>query len=58
MARVLLNHGETARIQRGSMGTGEGLVNVFSGTGKVLIQSLNLETFAAAINPFLPQRSS
>jgi uncharacterized protein (TIGR00266 family) len=42
----------------GSMGTGEGLVNVFSGTGKILIQSLNLETFAAALNPFLPQRSS
>ncbi|MDR2114111.1 MAG: TIGR00266 family protein [Bifidobacteriaceae bacterium] len=42
----------------GSIGTGEGLVNVFSGTGKILIQSLNLETFAASINPLLPQRSS
>ncbi|MDR2378892.1 MAG: TIGR00266 family protein [Bifidobacteriaceae bacterium] len=42
----------------GSIGTGEGLVNVFRGTGKILVQSLNLETFAAAINPLLPQRSS
>ncbi|MDR2253669.1 MAG: TIGR00266 family protein [Bifidobacteriaceae bacterium] len=38
----------------GSIGTGEGVVNIFRGTGKVLVQSLNLETFAAAMVPFLP----
>ncbi|MDR1187932.1 MAG: TIGR00266 family protein [Bifidobacteriaceae bacterium] len=42
----------------GSIGTGEGVVNTFHGTGKVLIQSLNLETFAAALVPFLPSQSS
>ncbi|MDR1428276.1 MAG: TIGR00266 family protein [Bifidobacteriaceae bacterium] len=42
----------------GSIGTGEGVVNTFYGTGKVLIQSLNLETFVAALHPFLPSSSS
>jgi uncharacterized protein (TIGR00266 family) len=42
----------------GSIGTGEGVVNTFYGTGKVLIQSLNIETFAAAMVPFLPSSSS
>ena len=41
----------------GSIGTGEGIVNVFSGTGKVLIQTLNIETFAKRIIPFLPDKS-
>ncbi|MDR2373313.1 MAG: TIGR00266 family protein [Bifidobacteriaceae bacterium] len=42
----------------GSIGTGEGVVNTFSGTGKVFIQSLNMETFAAALNPLLPDSHS
>ncbi|MDR2379488.1 MAG: TIGR00266 family protein [Bifidobacteriaceae bacterium] len=42
----------------GSIGTGEGVVNVFRGTGKVLIQSLNLETFASSLIPFLPTQRS
>jgi uncharacterized protein (TIGR00266 family) len=42
----------------GSIGTGEGVVNSFSGTGKLLIQSLNLETFAASMIPFLPSQKS
>lgn len=42
----------------GSIGTGEGVVNEFSGTGKVLIQTLNLETFAARLNAYLPNKST
>jgi uncharacterized protein (TIGR00266 family) len=42
----------------GSIGTGEGVVNTFNGTGKILIQSLNLENFANTLKPFLPQPSS
>jgi uncharacterized protein (TIGR00266 family) len=42
----------------GSIGTGEGVVNTFHGVGKLLIQSLNLETFAAALLPFIPTQSS
>ncbi|MDR0848509.1 MAG: TIGR00266 family protein [Propionibacteriaceae bacterium] len=38
----------------GSIGTGEGLINVFSGTGKVYVQTLNLESFAGHLIPFLP----
>jgi uncharacterized protein (AIM24 family) len=38
----------------GSIGTGEGIVNTFRGTGKVLIQTLNLQTFANQINRYLP----
>ncbi|MDR0854639.1 MAG: TIGR00266 family protein [Clostridiales Family XIII bacterium] len=38
----------------GSIGTGEGVINVFSGTGKVLIQTLNLESMADSLKPFLP----
>jgi uncharacterized protein (TIGR00266 family) len=37
-----------------SLGTGEGVVNRFSGTGKIYIQTLNLATFASSILPFLP----
>lgn len=36
-----------------SFTTGEGLVNRFRGTGKVYIQSLNVETFAASLVPFM-----
>ena len=35
--------------------TGEGLVNVFHGTGKVYIQSRNLHSLADALTPFIPQ---
>jgi uncharacterized protein (TIGR00266 family) len=42
----------------GSIGTGEGVVNTFYGTGKVLVQTLNVETFAAALIPFLPSSAS
>jgi uncharacterized protein (TIGR00266 family) len=42
----------------GSIGTGEGVVNVFRGTGKVLVQTLNLDTFAKQLSPFLPNNSS
>ncbi|MDR2381865.1 MAG: TIGR00266 family protein [Bifidobacteriaceae bacterium] len=38
----------------GSIGTGEGVVNVFRGSGRVLVQSLNLESFAASLIPFIP----
>lgn len=34
-----------------SMGTGEGLVNTFSGTGVIYIQTLNVENFASALAP-------
>ena len=35
--------------------TGEGLVNVFHGNGKVYIQSRNLHSLADALTPFIPQ---
>jgi uncharacterized protein (TIGR00266 family) len=38
----------------GSIGTGEGIVNTFNGTGKVLIQTLNLETFADQLKRYIP----
>ena len=36
-----------------SMGTGEGVVNTFYGTGEIYIQSLNIETFANVLRPHL-----
>jgi uncharacterized protein (TIGR00266 family) len=42
----------------GSVGTGEGVINVFRGTGKLLIQTLNLETFAAQLTRFIPTTSN
>ena len=41
----------------GSIGTGEGVVNVFNGTGIVYIQTLNLQTFASQLNPFITTSS-
>ena len=32
-----------------SIGTGEGIVNTFRGTGEIYVQSLNIETFARVI---------
>ncbi|MDR1778944.1 MAG: TIGR00266 family protein [Clostridiales Family XIII bacterium] len=39
-----------------SIGTGEGVVNVFRGTGRVLVQSLNLQNFAGQLARFIPQK--
>jgi uncharacterized protein (TIGR00266 family) len=41
----------------GSIGTGEGLVNVFKGTGKVLVSSLNMENFASRLSQFITKDS-
>ena len=45
------------KIASGTFGftTGEGLVNVFHGNGKVYIQSRNLHSLADALLPFIPQ---
>ena len=45
------------KIASGTLGftTGEGLVNVFHGNGKVYIQSRNLHSLADALTPFIPQ---
>ena len=45
------------KIASGTFGftTGEGLVNVFHGNGKVYIQSRNLHSLADALSPFIPQ---
>ena len=40
-----------------SIGTGEGVVNTFRGTGEIYVQSLNLQTFAGLLNRYLPKRS-
>lgn len=32
-----------------SIGTGEGVVNTFRGTGEIYVQSLNLQTFAGLL---------
>ncbi|WP_179394302.1 TIGR00266 family protein [Lacticaseibacillus absianus] len=37
--------------------TGEGLVNHFSGTGRVYIQTRNVEALAGMIQPFIPTKS-
>lgn len=44
------------QVASGTFGfkTGEGLVNKFRGTGKILIQSRNIEALAQALIPFLP----
>ena len=36
--------------------TGEGLVNEFSGKGKLLVQSKNSKEFAATLQPYLPKK--
>lgn len=38
--------------------TGEGLVNKFTGNGKILIQTRNLASLADAVKPFLPDKSN
>ena len=37
--------------------TGEGLVNKFTGNGKILIQTRNIHSLADAVKPFLPDKS-
>lgn len=46
-------HFESGFVQ--SIGTGEGVVNTFKGTGEIYIQSLNLETFAEKIADILDE---
>ncbi|MCH4038426.1 MAG: TIGR00266 family protein [Eubacteriales bacterium] len=38
--------------------TGEGLVNKFTGSGKILIQTRNIHSLAEAVKPFLPDKTS
>lgn len=38
-----------------SIGTGEGIVNTFTGHGEIYVQSLNIETFASVIGNHLTQ---
>lgn len=38
--------------------TGEGLVNKFTGNGKVMIQTRNVHSLSEAIRPFLPDKSN
>lgn len=40
-----------------SIGTGEGVVNTFSGHGDVYVQTLNLQQFATSLAPYLPTPS-
>lgn len=48
-------HTENGFLQ--SIGTGEGIVNTFSGTGEIYVQSLNLENFASMLKPYFPDRN-
>lgn len=41
-----------------SIGTREGLVNTFSGTGDIYIQTLNIKALAQALIPYLPTSSN
>ncbi len=40
-----------------SIGTGEGVVNTFRGTGEVYVQSLNLQSFAGSLNKYIQKES-
>ena len=40
-----------------SIGTGEGVVNTFRGTGEVYVQSLNLQSFAGTLNKYIQKGS-
>ena len=40
-----------------SIGTGEGVVNTFRGTGEVYVQSLNLQSFAESLNKYIQKGS-
>lgn len=41
-----------------SIGTGEGIVNTFRGTGTIYVQSLNLQQFAGVLQKFITVRES
>lgn len=41
-----------------SVGTGEGIVNTFTGYGEIYVQSLNIETFANVLKAYLPHSHS
>ena len=47
-------------VASGTLGimSGEGLMNTFTGSGKVIIQTRNIHALADAIEPFLPEKSS
>ena len=38
--------------------TGEGLVNTFTGNGRVYIQTRNIGNLAQALHPYLPSSAS
>ena len=40
-----------------SIGTGEGVVNTFRGTGEVYVQSLNLQSFAGSLDKYIQKGS-
>ena len=40
-----------------SIGTGEGVVNTFRGSGEVYVQSLNLQSFAGSLNKYIQKGS-
>lgn len=46
---------KTAGGMMGAVTTGEGLICILTGPGKVYMQSRNLRTFAETLNPFLPR---
>lgn len=48
------------RIASGTFGfkSGEGLVNEFKGSGKVLIQTRNIKSLAETLTPYLPKSSN
>lgn len=48
------------RVASGTFGftTGEGVVNEFYGSGKVLIQTRNIRSLAEAVRPFIPTSGS
>ena len=44
-------------MEHQSIGTGEGVVNTFRGTGEVYVQSLNLQSFAGSLNKYIQKGS-
>ena len=40
-----------------SIGTGEGVVNTFRGTGEIYVQSLNLQSFAGSLSRYITKGS-
>ena len=40
-----------------SIGTGEGVVNTFLGTGEIYVQSLNLQSFAGSLSRYIAKGS-